>query len=41
MMRTVSDRDLLVAFVTLCVAVLGLALVLGLAVRVFVWVAGL
>ena len=40
-MKTVDDRDLLIAFATLCVAVLSLAVVIGLAVRAFLWVAGL
>ena len=39
--RTVSDRDLLIAFAALAVAIIGLALVVGLAFRVFLWVAGL
>jgi hypothetical protein len=39
-MKTVDDRDLLIAFATLCAAVLSLAVVLGLAFRIFVALAG-
>jgi hypothetical protein len=37
----VSERDLLITFVTISVAIIGLALVAGLAVRVFRAVAGI
>lgn len=36
-----SDREIVMAFVAFCGLVIGLALSFGLAVRVFVWVAGL
>jgi hypothetical protein len=39
-MKTVEDRDLLIASAMFCVAIIGLALVFGLAVRVFLWVTG-
>ncbi len=35
-----SDRELVIGFVALCAAILSLFAVAGLAVRVFLWMAG-